>query len=350
MTVSRSCGSLNTVFNRAAGTSLLAVAVWSGSSLLPVTAEGAAGDEGAPADQSVEDAVSIAAINDNAAEVIAASPTTIQNCIPFGANTSFGFTGFIYRDLPAFELSPGQTISFDLGSQNDRAVRRNIFFSVANIDPEPAVVDAGNVVSQGVKALSWTQVVSDTQVPLNPRGNFVRSDFELVYLSEASFSFPGGGLIVGFGAAPPGMFADDTCDQVLVATTSEDSSGNFYSRFFFEDHLTLDVLDDITGDGLSAVALGGMVIGPSPVDRFACDGFDPPFDVSLALKNKVSRAIPSRARLVDEDGLPVTDLDISAPPVVEVSFTPGGGGVAQDRPDQLEFIGRADSDNIFRFD
>lgn len=285
---------------------------------------------------------SLASTAMNALELKPGSPTNVGGCIPFGNNTSFGFTGFIYRDVPAFDLVPGQTISFDLGAQNDVDVRRNMFFAEANIDPEPY---SGS--SQGVAAEEWTQVVSDTQVPLNPQGNSVTGDFELVYTSEATFSFPGGGLIVGFGSSPPGNYSDEGCERVLVITTSFDVSGQFYARFFGKENLTLGALDTGSWD---FVQMGGMVIGPTPLDVFACDGFAWPFEVALSLQKRVNRAIPLKTGLLDSDGFPMTDLDISAPPVVDVSFSPVVGGVTEDLTEQLVPLGQANTDNIFRFD
>lgn len=193
---------------------------------------------------------------------IPASPTSVGNCIPFGNNTSFGFSGFVYRDIPPFTMAVGDKIHFDLGGQNDVDTRRNIYFAVANKNPAPAVVSAGNVVSQGVSATAWVQVVTDAQMPVNPRGNNISGDYELTYTATAPFIFPGGGFIIGLGGSPPGKFADNGCDQVLVQTSSGDASGRFYSRFFSKSNLTLGLLDDITA-GSSAVALGGFTIDAS---------------------------------------------------------------------------------------
>jgi hypothetical protein len=146
--------------------------------------------------------------------------------------------------------------SIDLGAKNDVDIRRNIYFAVANKNPEPVSCDF-NVTSQGIKALAWTKVVSDSQIPLNPRGNLVTGDYELMYTVEAPFSFPGGGLIVGFGGSPPGVFADFGCEQVLVTTKCHDASGHFYARFYYKPDQTLAVLDDGGSDGLY---LGGIVI------------------------------------------------------------------------------------------
>lgn len=191
-------------------------------------------------------------------DIVPTSPTYVSNCIPFGNNTSYGFTGFIYRNVPAFNLGPGSRFAFDLGRLNDVDIRRNIYFATANINPAP-VPYSGNVVSQGIFAASgWTQVVTDAQTPQNPRGNTISGDYELIYTATASFSFPGGGLIVGFGGSPPGAFADFGCQQVLVRTNGGDASGFFYARFFYRPDQSLGVLDG--GSGGTGSELGGIVI------------------------------------------------------------------------------------------
>ncbi len=184
--------------------------------------------------------------------IVPTSPTAVQNCIPFGNNTSYGFTGFVYRNIPAFELRPGDRISFDLGSLNDVDIRRNIYFAQANTNP---VTYAGG--SQGVRALSWIKVVNESQVPLNPRGNTVMGDYELTYTAEFPFSFLGGGFIIGFGATPPGTYSDFNCEQVLTATNSADASNLFYSRFYSRSDQTYDILDAGSQDN---GALGGVQI------------------------------------------------------------------------------------------
>ena len=194
-----------------------------------------------------------------AVSVVPASQTRVENCIPFGANSDYGFTGFIYRDIPAFSIRPGDRLRFDLGLMNDLNVRRNIYLSRANINPLPG----GS--SQNVSALGWTQLVSDSQLPANPRGDAIAGNFELAYTVQASFSFPGGGLIIGFGASPPGDFSDNTCDQVLVATTAADVSGKFHRRFFSKPDQTTGILDQGESDTSS---IGGFIIEtalPPPV-------------------------------------------------------------------------------------
>jgi hypothetical protein len=183
------------------------------------------------------------------AELVPASPR-VDNCIPFGNNSDFGFTGFIYRNVPAFELQPGDQIRFDLGGLNGQDTRRDIFFSRANRNP-------GSTYGQGIRALGWVQVVDDSQIPSNPRGNDVVGDFELGYTAQEAFSFPGGGLIVGFGGAPPGEFGDVGCEQLVVHTSIRDASNRFYGRFFFREHLDMTVLDSGYGD---RTTVAGMLI------------------------------------------------------------------------------------------
>ena len=212
-------------------------------------------------------------------DITPASPTFVRNCIPFGRNTG-GFSGFIYRNVPPFSVAPGSRIAFDLGALNDVDVRRNIYLATANMNPAP-VPFSPNVVSQGIFAASgWSQVVSDAQVPLSPRGNLVAGDYELVYTIEAPFTFPGGGLIVGFGGSPPGAYRDSGCEQVLVRTDGGDASGFFYARFFSKPDQTLGVLD--VGTGGTGIELGGIVIEGRPpcvvdtvkdlLDQFVADG------------------------------------------------------------------------------
>lgn len=190
--------------------------------------------------------------------IVPASPTAVGNCIPFGNNTAFGFTGFIYRNVPAFSLGVGKKFAFDLGSLNGQQLRRDIYLSQANLNPT-LPPPSFNTPSQGLKATTWVKVASTTQVPSSPFGNFVSGDYELVYTAENAFNFTGGALIVGFAGSPPAAFPDFGCEQVLVQTSNGDASGKFYARFFNKAHLDAGILDNITGGG-SGVAIGGMVI------------------------------------------------------------------------------------------
>jgi hypothetical protein len=193
-----------------------------------------------------------------------ADPTNVSNCIPFGNNTDFGFTGFIYRNVPAFNLERGDRIAFDLGGLNNVVTRREIYLSTANKNPDEAELNGSNVVSQGITATEWAKVSSEHHAPHPGRGNSVVGDYDLRYRVESDFSFPGGGLIIGFDSSPPAEFADGGCEPVVVTTVSHDSSGHFYARFCFKDHLDMGVLDEAGSCSGTAVELGGVVIGGDP--------------------------------------------------------------------------------------
>jgi hypothetical protein len=88
-------------------------------------------------------------------------------------------------------------------------------------------VNGGDVPSQ-----AFTTVVTNTQTPTNPTGDTTVGNFELGFVAQAPFNFPGGGLIIRFSNPPPSYVADHTCTSVLVRTTSSDPSNNFVERFW----------------------------------------------------------------------------------------------------------------------
>ena len=188
------------------------------------------------------------------------------NVVPFGSNDLFSFTGFIYRNVPAFSLGVGDVIAFDLRQANDVENRRTIFFATANKNPDACVFNpiTGQITNpQGIAATSgWTQVVSETQIPQNAFGDAVLGNFELRYTAEAPFTFPGGGLLVGFRGSPPATFVDSNPDGSIAGASCTDISGQLYTRFFhLPDQTTgaLDVPGTNTGDG---VFIGGIVVFP----------------------------------------------------------------------------------------
>ena len=54
-----------------------------------------------------------------------------------------------------------------------------------------------------------------------------------------------------------------------------------------------------------------------------------PFDQPITIGKKTKRAIPVKLVLTDESGYVVTDMDITAPPVINVTF---GGTVYGEAP------------------
>ncbi len=88
----------------------------------------------------------------------------------------------------------------------------------------------------------------------------------------------------------------------------------------------------------------------TPIAEVDCSGFMPPFDQPLSLKTKVKRAIPVDIVLTDDAGSTVTDMDITALPVINVLFNAQTFGEVPPNTDDLLPLGSANEDNIFRFD
>ncbi len=159
--------------------------------------------------------------------VTTVTPATpgVGNCFPFGNSSSEGeawgpFMGFIYQNVPAFSIQPGDILAFDLGDMNTVDVQ---------LDIELAATTSNGGESPD---LPFTKVVSNTQIPLNPNGNDIIGDFEMQFTVDAAFDFPGGGLIIRFSntAGPYDLYVD--CAQVLVNASAADPSGFFITRYF----------------------------------------------------------------------------------------------------------------------
>ncbi len=176
-------------------------------------------------------------------EIIPSSTGGPSNCIPFGKpyKNSSQYQGFVYQNIPAFELYPGDTIAFDLGAENDTDITVDIALATATSNGSSEQDSDG-----------FTTVVS-SGTPADPNGNTVHGDYELEYTVDTPFSFAGGGLIMRFQGK--GAFASDTtCTQVLVITTHLDASGYFVGRFY------KDTDGVYTWDGTDPWELGGFQI------------------------------------------------------------------------------------------
>ena len=174
---------------------------------------------------------------------ITIAPTDTQmlsNCFPFGnGNAWTPYMGFIYQNVPAFSLKPGNIIAFDLGHQNDKDIQLDIALAATTVN--------GGTVQSG----SFTTVVTNTQTPQNPRGDEIIGNYELRFTIEQPFDFPGGGLIIRFSNPSASYASDNTCDQVLVGATNADSSGYFIEGFV-HDSDGVSPWQDIRSDALAA--------------------------------------------------------------------------------------------------
>jgi hypothetical protein len=171
-------------------------------------------------------------------------------CVPFGVGTVVPYSGFVYRDVPAFALEPGDVLAFDLMTPNDTDVRWSIALA------------QGMWSGSGQPAEPFTTVVSSAQVPGNARGNRVLGDYELRFPVTAPYTFPGGGLVMRL-SDPAGPFAtDSTCDGSAVGGSSSDASRFFASRFLMDADggYPWDSLDGVDIPAFRTVALNGLAV------------------------------------------------------------------------------------------
>ncbi|MFV8819472.1 hypothetical protein [Haliea sp. E17] len=194
-------------------------------------------------------AVSLVALPAQAQTVttIEGNTPAVSVCFPFGIGINWPpFYGFVYQNLPAFDIATGDTIAFDTGLANDVEI-------ALQVDMVPTTVNGGNIA-----AGAYTTVVSNTQAPANPFGDAVVGNYELQFTAESDFSFPGGGMIVRFSNPSAAYAADVTCTQNLVNYTAADASGLFVQRF-------QDADGALPWDAVATNAIGGFQITNLPV-------------------------------------------------------------------------------------
>ena len=149
-----------------------------------------------------------------------AGPVSRPQRVPVRQGLCLAPDGFVYKNIPAFNLKTGDTIAFDLGAQN-------------NVDIQLQISVAATTMNGGDIPGAYTTLVNNTQLPVNPRGNTVMGDYELQFTAQAPFSFTGGGLIIRF-SNPGGAYATDLQQDATLVNDANgtDSSGFFVERFF----------------------------------------------------------------------------------------------------------------------
>jgi hypothetical protein len=160
---------------------------------------------------------------------VAADSPSVGNCWPFDeainpddpTDVWTPYFGFVYKNIPPFEVKRGDTLAFDLGSPN----------TDHDIQVEIAMAPAANGTDTNTGV--FTTIVPNTQTPASPRGNDVVGDYELAFTAQAAFNFAGGGLIIRISNPGPSFIEDQSCDVSLVGAADEtDPSGFFVSRVY----------------------------------------------------------------------------------------------------------------------
>lgn len=141
--------------------------------------------------------------------------------------------GFVYRNVEAFELSPGDTISFDIQMQAGNPADLPDLGFLPQLDialahaPDPAFPFR----PKDLPGSDFTIVADDATASLP--GNRVAGDFELSYTVDKPFSFPGGGLIIRF-SEPKGVLATrnpNSCNAVIAADRQPSGTNRLVGSF-----------------------------------------------------------------------------------------------------------------------
>jgi hypothetical protein len=146
-------------------------------------------------------------------------PDEPDNCFPFGQGTTWTpYLANFYRDVPSFELVPGDILAFDLGDTNDADIEMDVALA-------PTTTNGGTTQAQ-----PFTSVANNGQTPENPRGDTTVGNFELRFEVEDTFEFAGGGLIIRMSSPSSSFALDNTCTSVLGGASATDPSGFFIQR------------------------------------------------------------------------------------------------------------------------
>jgi hypothetical protein len=217
------------------------------------------------------------------ASTLTIAPTSTPpgaNCYPFGLGMGGSpgwppFAGFVYKNVPAFELKTGDVLAFDLSAINTEA---NIQLQ---IDLARTTANGGDVQSG-----AFTTIVANTQTPLNPKGDTTTGNYELQFTAIAPFSFPGGGLIIRFSNPSAGYMTDLACTATLKNSGSAtDASGHFVERFFNDADGVAPWVTTGTAD-IGAFRLTLADVPPSPsVAKKKCKKHKKHRSVSIAKKH-----------------------------------------------------------------
>jgi hypothetical protein len=184
----------------------------------------------------------------------AASPDPLGDCRPFGEASNLlapwqPYMGFVYQNLPPFHLKVGDGLGFDLLAANDQDIQLDV-----------AMAPATN--GTDVNTAPFTTVVTNNQAPRNARGDDTVGDYELGFVSEGDFDFPGGGLIIRLSNPAPALAADDSCDGRVAGADNliqPDASGFFLRRVYAD----ADGVSPWDHSDSSSIAQFRLIIKPS---------------------------------------------------------------------------------------
>lgn len=227
-----------------------------------------------------------------------------------------------------------------------------------------------NVSLRGGSSPLWFDITPDGRYLYIPeRGYGDVAVFETAPVNAVVATIPTGSRPLGVAVHPEGTFAYvtnngsgtvsviSTDTKSVVATISvgvqpvvpalSPDGGLLYVPNASDG--TVSVVDTTTNNVTSTITVGTIPWGVAfrPL-RYRCEGFEAPMDKGTVSVKK-NRALPLKAKLIDEDGFEVTDRELMVPPVLQVLFT-GPGQPALDVTDDAVPAGLGSDGNQFEFE
>ncbi len=194
-------------------------------------------------------------------------------------------------------------------------------------------------------------VVDSVPNPNYSWGIYVRGGVNNLSISGFNVTNCNKGIYVSHSTYPPSQNIDIHCNNIVGNTeygvqdyngdNDVDATLNWWGDNSGPLHPT-------TNPGGSGNAVSDNVDYDPWTLHFTCSGFEAPMDKG-PVKVKKNRVLPLKAELLDGDGYPVTDVGITAPPVIQVLFDSGLGEDPLDVSDDALAAGQGDDGNQFVF-
>jgi hypothetical protein len=217
------------------------------------------------------------------------------------------------RDLPTLPIKQFLRVTLNFNRQDDGG-----FWFMDNLVPE-----------LGADSIFWSNYVFSNA---NPGSN--------AWFSNLNSWYQVGIEIDQFSREITAILFDGTWQA------EDDSAGiaapGFVTNFYFRG----------VGDGLVRLWIDDLDISEHDFSiltpRISCEGFDNPM-ANPPVKARKNRVFPLKMKLFDENDFELTDVDLAAPPIVQVLHTPANGEPGTDVSDDVLASGVGTEGNQFEF-
>ncbi len=251
----------------------------------------------------------------------------------------------------------GDTVVGETNSQMpfiyQNGVSRNMPTSHGNKGNALAVSADGSVVVgyETISSISFEAIRYDDVTGIATSLGFLDDSI----ISSATAVSSDGSVIVGESKFTNGQLAFIWTEELGMILL-----GDYLSQELGVDLMGFTLLNalGISGDGTKIVGLGinsngdpeGYVatISTAPTFSTPTNNLKPPMNAGPVTVKK-NRVLPLRIDLQDENGSPITDLDITSPPAIQVTFA-AGTQAAEDVTDEALSAGWGTEGNQFEYD